>query len=308
MPPDRQLYTADAGHEGMRCDAFLAEVSPHSRARIAGLIKLGHVTLNGDAVQARDRVREGMTFALVLPEAKKTDMKPQDLPIDIVYEDNVLAVINKPRGLVVHPGAGIDSGTLVHALLFHMDDLSTISGEIRPGIVHRLDKDTTGLLLIAKSDEAHRSLSAQIQSRKVKREYAALVYGNIAEDEGIVDAPIGRHRRDRKRMAVVRDGREARTHFRVLCRYGDTTLVHLTLDTGRTHQIRVHMAHISHPVVFDPVYGIKKERDGKKGQLLHAFRLSFFHPVTGERLVFCAPLPQDFLAVLRHKGEVPALF
>jgi 23S rRNA pseudouridine1911/1915/1917 synthase len=302
-----ERYDALAAHEGMRADAFLASVSEHSRAFIAGLIKQGLIRSGEALLKPSDRVKAGQVFDLSLPEPRQASIRPQPLPIDIVYEDEALAVVNKPRGLAVHPGAGVYDGTMVNALMYRLGSLASVGGEVRPGIVHRLDKDTTGLLLVAKTDPAHRSLSEQLQRREVKREYIALVHGNIAADEGVVDAPIARHPRERTRMAVVSGGRAARTHFAVLHRYGDMTLLRLMLDTGRTHQIRVHMAHIQHPVVHDPVYGTKADRQKGKAQLLHAFRLGFTHPTTGEPKVFTAPLPDDFEAVLRAKGQPVAV-
>ena len=283
MPLER--YIAKADHEGMRADAFLAAVSEHTRSHIALLMKREFVRSGTAPVRPRDKVKAGQTFDITEPQPQPLAMEPQDIPLDIPYQDAMLAVVNKPRGLVVHPGAGVKNGTMVNALLYHLDHLSGINGTLRPGIVHRLDKDTTGLMLVAKNDQAHQKLSQGIQSRDVKREYVALVHGNITEDEGAVDAPIARHPRERKRMAVVQGGRRARTHYRVVHRYGDMTLLFLSLDTGRTHQIRVHMAHIHHPVVFDETYGIKRERGKGPGQLLHAFRISFTHPETGGKNV-----------------------
>ncbi len=303
-----QRYSVQIEHAGKRADVFLAAVSPYTRSHIGVLMQQGHIRSEGEPLQAKDKVRAGQNIDVNIPEVQQVPIAAQELPLDIVYQDDCIAVINKPRGLVVHPGAGVADKTMVNALLYHLDNLSGINGELRPGIVHRLDKDTTGLLLVAKNDMAHQSLSTQIQSREVKREYIALVHGNIQEDSGTIDAPIGRHPKERKKMAVIHNGRQARTHFDVIRRYGDMTLVRLSLDTGRTHQIRVHLAHLQHPVVFDPVYGIKRDKEAKRGQLLHAFRISFNHPKTGERMIFCASLPEDFLAVLRQKGEIPELF
>lgn len=303
-----ERYVAGTDHEGMRADAFLASVSRHTRSHIAMLMKNEHVRCADVPVKPRDRVKVGQAFEVFEPEAQALPLKPQDMELDIIYQDDMLAVVNKPRGMVVHPGAGVWQGTLVNALLYHLDQLSGINGLIRPGIVHRLDKDTTGLMLVAKNDQAHQKLSKAIESRDAKREYIALVHGNIIEDEGTVDAPIARHFRERKRMAVVLTGRPARTHYRVLHRYGEMALLLLTLDTGRTHQIRVHMAHIHHPVVFDQTYGVKRDNGKGPGQLLHAYRISFTHPKTGERMTFCAPLPLDFERVLCKLGPVPKLF
>lgn len=303
-----QRYSVQQEYAGKRADVYLAAVSPYTRSHIGVLMQQGHVKTDGKPLEPKDKVRFAQTIDVEIPEVQQTSIQAQPIPLEIVYQDDMVAVINKPRGLVVHPGAGVSDNTLVNALLYHLDNLSGINGELRPGIVHRLDKDTTGLLLVAKNDLAHQSLSSQIQSRDVKREYIALVYGNILEQSGTIDAPIGRHPKERKRMAVVYAGRNAKTHFEVIKRYGDMTLLRLSLDTGRTHQIRVHLAHLQHPVVFDPVYGIKKDRDAKRGQLLHAFRISFNHPKTGQRMTFSVPLPEDFQAVLLQKGEVPELF
>lgn len=295
-------FVATAEQQGMRADLFLAQASGLTRSRVANLMEQGHVQCQGRPVRAKDKVKAGMQFTLTMPAVQPVALMAQDLPLCIVYQDADIAVINKQRGLSVHPGAGINDGTLVNALLYHLDHLSGINGELRPGIVHRLDKDTTGLLLVAKNDMAHQALSQQIQDRTVKREYLALVAGNFSEEEGLVDAPIGRHKHDRKRMAVVPDGRPARTHWRVMHRFGDTTLVLCTLETGRTHQIRVHMAHIAHPVLQDPVYGPKKDRERATGQLLHAWRITFAHPCTGRVMSFTADPPADYLSVLKRHG------
>ena len=254
--------------------------------------------MNGKPAKAAQKLAPGDSVELDVPEPREPEAKPEDIPLNVVYEDASLLVINKPRGLVVHPAAGNERGTLVNALLSHCDDLSGIAGELKPGIVHRLDKDTTGLLVVAKNDEAHLSLSKQIGEKSARRIYLALVEGNVPEDSGRVDAPLGRSRADRKKIAVVEDGRAAATQYRVLERFGDTTLVECSLETGRTHQIRVHMKHIGHPVAGDPVYGIRKQRFNVEGQLLHAARLSFTHPATGERMEFSAPLPEDFQRIL----------
>lgn len=297
-----QEYHVQAQEAGQRADAYLAKVSGLTRSRVANLMEQGCIQRQGKAAKPGERVKEGDCFTVHIPQAQTLDLQPQDLQLDIVYQDAYLAVVNKPRGMVVHPGAGVQHGTMVNGLLYALDHLSGINGAVRPGIVHRLDKDTTGLLLVAKNDQAHQALSEAIQRREVKREYLALVAGNLVGDVGVVDAPIGRNPRERKQMAVVANGRAARTHYRVLHRFGDATLLVCTLDTGRTHQIRVHMAHIQHPVLGDPVYGPKKERAHAKGQLLHAFRITFMHPHTHERMCFCALLPPDYDAALRRRG------
>lgn len=295
-------FIVTAEQQGVRTDLFLAQASGLTRSRVAALIEQGYVQCEGKPARAKEKVRAGARFTLIVPQAKPVALIAQNLPLCIVYQDADIAVVNKQRGVSVHPGAGVSDGTLVNALLYHLDHLSGINGELRPGIVHRLDKDTTGLLLVAKNDTAHQALSHQIQERTVKREYLALVSGNFLEDEGLVDAPIGRHKHDRKRMAVVPDGRPARTHWRVMHRFGDATLLLCSLETGRTHQIRVHMAHIAHPVLEDPVYGPKKDREHAKGQLLHAWRITFTHPRTGQMMSFTADPPFDYCSALKRRG------
>lgn len=300
---------AEAGpqDEGARLDVFLAaRFAQFTRSRIKGLIDEGNVRVNGRPAKAGSRLAAGDAVELLVPEPREIAALPEDIPLDIVYEDEALMVINKRRGLVVHPAAGNETGTLVNALLHHCDDLSGIAGEIKPGIVHRLDKDTTGLLVVAKTDAAHLSLSAQIAKKSAQRIYLALVEGNVAGEQGRVDAALGRSRVDRKKIAVTEGGRAAATQYRVLERFGDCTLVECALETGRTHQIRVHMKHIGHPVLGDPVYGYRHQRFSLEGQLLHAARLSFVHPSTGQSMTFEAPLPEDFQRVLmilrRRKG------
>jgi 23S rRNA pseudouridine1911/1915/1917 synthase len=292
--------------KGTRLDVFLAGRFPEfTRSRLKNLIDEGQATVNNKKVKPGQKLEPGDAVELDVPELREIEARPEDIPLDIVYEDSSLMVINKCRGLVVHPAAGNERGTLVNALLHHCHDLSGIAGEIKPGIVHRLDKDTTGLLVVAKTDAAHLSLSAQISKKTAQRIYLALVEGNVAEDSGRIDAALGRSRTDRKKIAVTEDGRQAATRFYVLERFGDYTLVEAHLETGRTHQIRVHMKHIGHPVVGDPVYGFKRQRFNLEGQLLHAARLEFTHPETGERLKFEAAIPEDFqkvLDILRRRG------
>jgi len=257
------------------------------------------------------RVRAGDQIVVEIPPAHPVELRPEPIPLEIVYEDGDLLVVNKPAGLVVHPGAGRPTGTLVHALLAHCPDLPGIGGEVRPGIVHRLDKDTSGLLVVAKTDAALRSLQAQIQARRAGRDYLALVHGAVAVGEGTIDAPVGRHPRHRTRMAVVASGRRAVTRYRVVERFADATLLELRLQTGRTHQIRVHCASIGHPIVGDRVYGRRPNPWGLRRQALHAFRLTFVHPTTGAEMSFVAPLPADIEAALgrlreaRGEGRVP---
>ena len=280
-----------------RLDVFAAEAADITRSRAGALIREGCVLVNGtQQAKAGCKLRAGDRVTVRIPEAEPASIEAEDIDLDILYQDADVAVVFKPSGMVVHPAAGNERGTLVNALLKHLDNLSGIGGEIRPGIVHRIDKDTSGLLLVAKNDRAHVSLSDQIRAHSVHRAYQAIVIGNLRDDEGFVDAPIGRHPTDRKRMAVVPGGREARTNWRVLERLRGATLIEARLTTGRTHQIRVHMASIGHPVLGDPVYGPKKSPyPVAGGQLLHAFQIGFVHPVTGEEMRFTAPPEPRFL-------------
>ena len=295
-----QLIVSES-QDRSRLDHMLNEIgAAPSRSQLGRWIDEGLVRVNDAPVsKAGHKLRVGDKIEWEAPELKALDVAAEEIQLDIIYEDADLLVINKPVGLVVHPGAGHASGTLVNALLHHCDDLSGIGGIERPGIVHRLDKDTSGLLAVAKHDQAHHALQAQLQSRRMKRCYYALAEQGFAADEGVVEAPIGRHPVDRQRMAVVGDGRFARTHWRVLRRFGEYTWLALELDTGRTHQIRVHLRHIHHPLVGDAVYGSKRRHPFKvERPLLHAYQLSFSHPRTGVALRFEAPLPADFAQVL----------
>ncbi len=297
--------------EGMRLDKFLAEALPDfSRTQIQRFIDENHVELTRGRATARYRVRAGECLRLEVPLAKPSHLLPEDIPLDIVFEDDALVVINKPPGMVVHPAPGHDHGTLVNALLHHCQSLSGVGEEERPGIVHRLDKDTSGLLLVAKHDRSHRHLSDQLRVRTLRRRYLALVQGRPPADHGTIDAPIGRHPQHRQKMAVVESrGREARTHYEVLESWGALSVLQLSLETGRTHQIRVHLAHISRPVIGDPVYGTKAvslprhptvERwiRGFPRQALHARELQFEHPETGETMTYTAPLPEDLAELM----------
>lgn len=290
---------------GQRLDKYVGEYTELSRSYAAALAEEGRILLkDGRAADKKYKVSPGERIVICLPEPENTAAEPEDIPLDIVYEDEAVIVVNKPRGMVVHPAPGNYSGTLVNGLLYHCrGELSAINGVIRPGIVHRIDKDTTGLLMVAKTNEAHEFLSAQLKERKAMRRYYALVNGNIREDEGTINKPIARHPADRKRMAVIPGGREAITHFRVLERFGEYTLVECVLETGRTHQIRVHMASENHSIVGDQTYGIKKERFSLKGQLLHAKTIGFIHPKTGELMEFTSQLPEDFERVLKILRE-----
>lgn len=270
-----------------------------SRSQIQLWIEAGNLVVNGASVKANYKLAEGDRIVLVIPEAEPTEIVPEDIPLDIYYEDSDVIVVNKPRGMVVHPAPGHNSGTLVNALMFHCKDLSGINGELRPGIVHRIDKDTSGLIMAAKNDKAHASLAAQLKAHTVTRKYYALVHGNVSHDQGTVDAPIGRDPHDRKMYTVIeRNSKHAVTHFHVVERFGDYTLLELKLETGRTHQIRVHMKFIGHPLVGDPLYGRSK---GIKmdGQALHAAVLGFEHPEDGRYLEFSAPIPADMEDVLQ---------
>lgn len=283
-----------------RLDVFLTNRLPDTtRSFVQKLIRDKQVTVNAKEAKANYRVQPGDVVKVVLPEPKTVDVLAEDIPLDILYEDEDIIVVNKARGMVVHPAAGNYQGTLVNALLEHCTNLSGINGEIRPGIVHRLDKDTSGAMVAAKNDRAHVSLAQQIKNRTAGRIYWAIVQGNIKEDTGTIHAPIGRHATDRKKMAVTfSNSKEATTNFTVITRFGEYTLVECKLLTGRTHQIRVHMAYIGHPVVGDPKYGSPKSRFSIDGQALHAKKLRLEHPVTGQEMVFEAPLPADMQSIL----------
>ena len=293
--------TIQASESGLRLDVFLAEnLENTSRSAAQKLLEAGAVTLDGKPLRKQDRTVAGAVYELVLPEVQETAIEPRDLPLDIVWEDADLLVLNKPKGLVVHPAPGHWNDTLVNALMYHCkDSLSGINGELRPGIVHRIDKDTSGLLIVAKNDFAHQALAEQLQDHSLSRTYEAVVKGGFKEDSGTVDAPIGRHPVDRKKMAVTeKNSRPAVTHWRVLERFGQYTLIECRLETGRTHQIRVHMAHIHHPLLGDTVYGSPKPELGQDSQCLHARELRFRHPRTGEEITVSCPRPAWFEAVL----------
>ena len=293
------ILTVDSS--GERLDAFLARcVENISRSSAQKLLEEGCVTLNGKPGKKNDKLKAGDRVEVTLPEPKKVDIVAKEIPLDIVYEDADVLVINKPKGLVVHPAAGHQDDTLVNGLLYAMgDDLSGINGELRPGIVHRIDKDTSGLLAVAKNDLAHAVLASQLKDHSMARTYEAIVCGGFREDSGTVDAPIGRHPSDRKKMCVTqRNSREAVTHWEVVARYRGYTHVRCRLETGRTHQIRVHMAHIGHPILGDTVYGHKKPELGQDSQCLHAGLLCFRHPRTGLPVMVSAELPAYFREVL----------
>ncbi|CDQ19822.1 RluA family pseudouridine synthase [Halobacillus karajensis] len=293
-------YNVTEQDQSKRIDKLLSDViADASRSQIQGWLKDDVVLVGGKAVKSNYKVQAGETITWRVPEPEPMDILPEDIDLDIVYEDQDVIVVNKPSGMVIHPAAGHYSGTLVNALLYHVKDLSGINGVERPGIVHRIDKDTSGLLMVAKNDLAHKSLAEQLSKKTVERKYEAIVHGEIPHEYGTIDAPIGRDPKDRQRMAVVEDGREAVTHFRVLRHFDAFTLVECTLETGRTHQIRVHMRYIDHPLAGDPKYGPRKTLD-LEGQALHAKSLGFEHPRTGEWKKFEVEAPQEFTDTLRY--------
>lgn len=284
--------------DGSRIDKALTTLHPDwSRTQIQQWLKDGFVLVDGLQVKSNYKVKPGNVITVDEPEPEELDVIAEDLDLDIVYEDKDVLVVNKPRGMVVHPAPGHPTGTVVNGLMHHCTDLSGINGVLRPGIVHRIDKDTSGLLMVAKNDQAHVSLVNQLVEKSVTRVYTALVHGHIPHDNGTIDAPIGRDQRDRQSMAIVDKGKHAVTHFKVLERYGEYTLVECRLETGRTHQIRVHMKYIGYPLVGDPKYGPKKTINFD-GQVLHAGILGFVHPSTGDYLEFKAPLPEDFQTLI----------
>ncbi len=293
-----ELIVAEAD-AGVRLDKYLSEqIDGLSRSALTKLIDDGKVTIGDTPVRKKDKTAAGDVITVLIDDPQPVDITPENIPLDIVYEDDDLLVVNKPKGMVVHPAPGNYSGTLVNALMYHCGDhLSGINGELRPGIVHRIDKNTSGLLAVAKSDIAHAGLSEQIKAHSFTREYLAICYGNLKEDERTIDAPIGRHKIDRKRMCVTQQGsKPAVTHIKVLERYTGFTYVLCRLETGRTHQIRVHMAYIGHPLAGDDVYGPAKVITSLGGQCLHACKLGFIHPVTGEYLEFTADPPESFVS------------
>lgn len=303
---ESRLYVVGPEGSGQRLDRYLSEREPElSRSYLQKLIREGRVLADDKPVKAGTKLTQGMRLLLAVPEAKELEILPEDLPLEVLYEDQDVILINKPKGMVVHPAAGHNTGTLVNALLFHCQgELSGINGVLRPGIVHRIDKDTTGVLIACKNDRAHSALAQQLKEHTITRRYRAIVCGNLKEDEGTVDAPIGRHPVERKKMAVVRTGgKRAVTHYRVLERFGAYTYIECCLETGRTHQIRVHMASIGHPLLGDEIYGRGKAPFHLEGQTLHAMVLGFIHPSSGEYMEFEAPLPEYFEKLLRELQE-----
>lgn len=293
-------------NEKIRLDAYISkQMQDLSRSMIQKLLEGNKINVNGKTEKPAYKVQNGDIIEINIEEPKEVKIEAQDIPLDIIYEDEDILVVNKQKGLVVHPANGNPDGTLVNAVMAHCkDSLSGIGGELRPGIVHRLDKDTSGLLIIAKNDKAHIQMSNQIKNREVKKTYITLVRGTIAENEATINMPIGRSTKDRKKMAVTKSGKEAVTHFKVLNRYttdkGSYTLLEIKIDTGRTHQIRVHMAEIGHPVIGDVVYSNGKNEFGVEGQCLHAKRLEFTHPITGKEMKLEAPLPEYFKNIIEH--------
>lgn len=291
------------GEENVRIDSFVSnKISDLSRTMIVKLIESDNIKVNGKSQKPSYKIQAGDKISIEIPEIKEVDLKAQDIPINIIYEDDDIIVINKEKGMVVHPAEGNWDGTLVNAIMAHCkDSLSGIGGELRPGIVHRLDKDTSGILIIAKNDKAHINLSEQIKNREVKKKYIALVRGIVPENEATINMPIGRSTKDRKKMEVTKNGKEAITHFKVLKRYGKYTLLEVKIDTGRTHQIRVHLAEIGYPVVGDMVYSNGKNEFGVVGQMLHAQSLDFKHPTTGKKMHLEAELPEYFKKIIEQE-------
>ena len=284
---------------GARLDKAVSELTELSRGLANEQIKEGKILVNGQVKKAKYTVKEGDVISYEVPQVEEVTYEAEDIPLEIVYQDADVAVVNKPQGMVVHPSAGHTSGTLVNALMYHIKDLSGINGELRPGIVHRIDKDTSGLLMVAKNDAAHVALADELKAKKSLRKYWAIVHGNLPNDRGVIEAPIGRSDKDRKKQAVTAKGKPALTRFQVLERFGDYSLVELQLETGRTHQIRVHMAYIGHPVAGDEVYAPRKTLKGH-GQFLHAKTLGFTHPRTGEVMEFSVEVPEIFQKTLEQ--------
>ena len=290
-------FTAETGD--VRADVYLTEKCDISRSRIKKLCDDGLCLINGKAVKCNKTVKIGDKISLSVPDEQNLDVAPENIPLDIIYQDDDLAVINKPQGMTVHAGNGVKGGTLVNALLYHLDNLSGINGVIRPGIVHRIDKNTSGLIVVAKNDKAHVALAKQLENKTCRRIYVALLEGTLKSDDGVIDTFIGRNPADRTKMAVLKSGRRAITNYKVLERFNGYTLCEFSLKTGRTHQIRVHAKYLGHPIVGDPEYGYKNAKFKLNGQLLHAKTLEFIHPTTGKPMTFNAPLPDYFDKVLK---------
>ena len=298
-------FTVSGEYSGYRLDKGISEYYDDiSRSRIAKLIKDGEVTVNGKKMKPSYVLEEDDKVCFTLAAAELPDIMPEDIPLDILYEDNAVIVVNKPKGMVVHPAAGHYTGTLVNALMYHCRDLSGINGVLRPGIVHRIDKDTTGSLIVCKNDRAHREIAAQLEVHDIDRRYRAIVWGRFNGEDGTVDLPVGRDRRDRKKMAVDQNGKRAVTHYRVLESFREHSYIECILETGRTHQIRVHMNHIGHPVLGDEVYGPRKAKVKTYGQTLHAYFIGFRSPDTGKHVEVTAPLPEYFTALLEKMRNI----
>lgn len=292
-------FIIDENSVNARLDLFLSErMEDKSRSYIQGLIEKSQVKVNGILKKSNYKLKIKDKVLITIPDPVGLDIEPEDIPLNIVYEDSDVIVVNKPQGMVVHPASGVYTGTLVNALLNHCSDLSGINGITRPGIVHRIDKDTSGILVVAKNDKSHNKLAEQLKDHSMTRVYTALIEGILKEEDGIIDKPLGRHPVERIKISVIKDGKKAVTHYRVLERFKNNTLVECVLETGRTHQIRVHMAYIGHPLVGDPVYGYKKQRFNLNGQMLHAKKLGFIHPSTNEYIEFMSDLPDYFKKVL----------
>lgn len=298
----KEIIVTEAGN-GVRADKYLSEVLTElSRSFIKGLFDDGSVLINDKKEKGKLKLKEGDKILITIPEIEELKVEAEDIPLDIVYEDSDVIIVNKPKGMVVHPAVGNYTGTLVNALLHHCKDLSGINGVARPGIVHRIDKDTSGILVVAKNDKAHNDLAQQFKAHTIKREYISIVEGRMGKEEGTVDAPIGRHQKDRLKYAVVQGGKHAVTHYETLEVYNSCSLVKCNLETGRTHQIRVHMAFISHPLLGDTVYGLKRQKLVMDGQALHAKNLGFIHPTTKEYVEFNSELPVYFKELIRRFG------
>lgn len=292
---EETIFTIEENFEGERIDKYLTKIfTDQSRSYLQGLIEKGNVLVNDKSVKSNYKLKIYDEVKVTIPEPLILKAEPENIPINIVYEDSDVIVVNKPQGMVVHPAPGNYTGTLVNGLLYHCNDLSTINGVIRPGIVHRIDKDTSGILVIAKNDNSHNFLSEQLRDHSMKREYYAVVEGVLKQDKGTIDKPLGRNKKDRLKMGIVEGGKRAVTHYEVLERYKSNTLIKCILETGRTHQIRVHMASIGHPLIGDPLYGFKKQKYKLEGQMLHAKVLGFIHPSSKEYMEFSSELPGYF--------------
>ncbi len=303
---EKTLIKVDEQDEGLRIDKYLSNIfKDKSRSFIQGLIEKENVKVNSKSLKSNYKLKKADEIEIMIPEPEILSVESENIPIDIVYEDEDVIVVNKAQGMVVHPAPGNYNGTLVNALLYHCKDLSSINGVIRPGIVHRIDKDTSGILVIAKNDDAHNKLSEQLKDHSMKREYYALIEGRLKNNDGTIDKPLGRCKKDRLKIGIIEDGKRAVTHYEVVERYNGYTLVKCVLETGRTHQIRVHMASIGFPLVGDPLYGFKRQKFKLEGQVLHARTLGFIHPRTGEYMEFTSELPQYFCDLINKlKNEM----